>query len=183
MVLTIVPVYALTWGWRNFLWFSDVALITTAFALWFESPLLASMMSLAVLVPELLWNVAFFSQLTTGYRVGPLADYMFDRSKPRYLRGLSLFHVPLPAVLLWLVYELGYDERAFLAQTLVAWVVLPLTYLVVRPHDENINWVRGFGARQTRFPPLVFLAFLLLAFPLGLYLPTHYALKTLFAAP
>ena len=180
MVLTIVPVYARMWGWRNFLWFSDIALVTIAFALWLESALLASMMALAVLLPEVLWNVAFFSRLLTGRRVTGLAEYMFDAAKPRYLRALSLFHVVLPPLLVWLVYRLGYDERAFLWQTILAWIVLPLTYAAVRPHDENINWVRGFGERQTRIAPLAFLALLMLAFPVCLYLPTHYALLTLF---
>ena len=180
MVLVIVPVYARTWGWRNFLWFSDIALVTLAFALWLESALLASMMALAVLVPEVLWNVAFFSRLLAGRRVGPLADYMFDAAKPRWLRALSLFHVVLPPLLLWLVHRLGYDDRAFVWQTLLAWIVLPVTHAVVRPQDENINWVRGFGERQTRIPPRAFLLLLMLAFPACLYLPTHYALRTIF---
>ena len=182
MVLAIVPVYAATWGWRNFLWFSDIALVTIAAALWLESALLASMMALAVLLPEILWNVSYFARLLTGRRAGALADYMFDRGKPLYLRALSLFHVVLPPLLLWLVYRLGYDDRALAAQTVLAWIVLPLTYAVVRPQDENINWVRGLGDRQKRMPPLAFLALMLVAFPLVLYVPTHCALKLLFGA-
>ena len=180
MVLVIVPVYARMWGWRNFLWFSDIALIALAVALWLESALIASMMALAVLLPEVFWNIAFFSRLLTGRRVSSLADYMFDATKPRFLRALSLFHVVLPPLLIWLVYRLGYDHRAFVWQTLLAWLVLPVTYAVVRPQDENINWVRGLGARQTRIPPRAFLALLMLGFPACLYLPTHYALRTLF---
>ena len=179
MVLVIVPVYARTWGWRNFLWFSDIALITIAIALWLESALLASMMALAVLLPELLWNFGFFTRLLTGRRITGLADYMFDDAKPRWLRALSLFHVVLPPLLLWLVFRLGYEPGAFVWQTLLAWIVLSLTYAVVRPQDENINWVRGFGERQTRIPPRAFLALLMLAFPTCLYLPTHYVLSAL----
>ena len=180
MVLVIVPVYARLWGWRNFLWFSDIALVTVAVALWLESALLASMMALAVLLPEVLWNVAFFARLITGRRLGSLADYMFDAAKPRFLRALSLFHVILPPLLVWLVYRLGYEERALVWQTLLAWIVLPVTYAVVRPQDENINWVRGLGERQTRLRPRAYLALLMLAFPVCLYLPTHYALRMLF---
>lgn len=181
MVLVIVPVYARLWGWRNFLWFSDIALVTIAVALWLESALLASMMALAVLLPEVLWNAAFFSRVLTGRRVSSLADYMFDRAKPRWLRALSLFHVLLPPLLVWLVYRLGYDDRAFVWQTVLAWIVLPLTYAVLRPHDENINWVRGFGERETRMTPRGFLALLMLGFPACIYLPTHHALRTIFA--
>ena len=182
MLLVILPVYTVYWGWRNFLWFSDIALITTGVALWLENSLLASMMAVAVLLPELLWNASYFLRLIFGIRVTDLAGYMFDAGNPRFVRALSLFHVVLPMVLVWMLHELGYDRRALIAQTLLAWVVLPFTYAVTTPQDENINWVRGLGARQTRFPPLAFLALLMIGFPLCLYLPTHYALKALFAA-
>jgi hypothetical protein len=60
-------------------------------------------------------------------------------------------------------------------------VVLPVTCAVVRPGDENINWVYGLDERQKRLPPLVYLALVMFAYPLGLYLPTHFALNALFA--
>ena len=85
MLLVIVPVYAVYWGWRNFLWFSDIALITTGIALWLENSLLASMMALAVLVPELLWNASYFVRLIFGIRVTDLAGYMFDTQNPRFI--------------------------------------------------------------------------------------------------
>ena len=105
---------------------------------------------------------------------------MFDPEKPRYLRALSLFHVVLPITLLWMIARLGYDTRALVAQTVLAWIVLPVTYAVVRPHDENINWVYGLGERQKRFSPRTYLALLMLAFPVIVYLPSHFALKAWF---
>jgi hypothetical protein len=176
----IIPTYTVVWGWRNFLWFSDIALITTGIALWLDSALLASMMALAVLLPELLWNASYFGRLLFGWRVTDLAGYMFDQRKPLFVRALSLFHVVLPAVLLWMLHGLGYDPRALPAQTLLAWIVLPTTYAVTTPADENINWVRGPDKLQRRVPPLAWLAFLMLAFPIGLYLPTHFALRAFF---
>src|SRR5687768_14580423 len=92
MVLAILPVYAVCYGWRNFLWFSDIALIGMAVALWTESALLASMMAIGVLLPELLWSVSFLARLLFGIRASDLAGYMFDPAKPRYLRALSLKH-------------------------------------------------------------------------------------------
>ena len=180
LLAVLVPVYARWYGWRNFLWFSDIALIATGVALWLESALLAGMMALGVLLPEVLWNVSYFSRLLFHVRAGNLAGYMFDPSKPRYVRALSLFHVVLPIVLLWLLSVLGYDRRALIAQTILAWIVLPVTYAVVRPGDENINWVRGLGERQKRLAPIVYLALLMLAFPLCLFLPTHFVLNALF---
>ena len=43
----IVPVYWVHWGPRNFLWFSDIALLTTAAALWLESAFMASAQAFA----------------------------------------------------------------------------------------------------------------------------------------
>ena len=180
MVAVIVPVYLVHYGPKNFLWFSDIALLLTAVALWLESRLVASTMTVGVLLPELLWNASFFGRLVAGVHVSGLADYMFDAKLPRYLRSLSLFHVILPVILLWMLHELGYDPRALLAQTLLAWVVFPLTYALTPP-EENINWVFGPGATpQQRISPRLYLASLMVLFPLCVYLPTHLALEALF---
>jgi len=181
-VCFLVPVYWRHYGPANFLWFSDIALLVTLPALWLESSLLASMMTLAVLLPELAWNVDFFVRLVTGARLMGLSAYMFDRGIPRFLRALSLFHVGLPPLLLWMVHRLGYDKRALIAQIFVAMIVLPLSYGFSNPR-ENVNWVYGFGERpQTTVPPLWFLAFLILMFPLALYLPTHLVLDKVFGS-
>jgi len=167
-----VPVYWAHYGPKNFLWFSDIALLTTGATLWLESPLLASMMMLAVLLPELAWNLDFFGRLLTGHTMFGMSAYMFDARTPRYLRALSLFHVPLPAGLVWLVLRLGYDRRAWLYQSLLALIVLPVSYWLTDP-AQNVNWVHGLGTRQTALPPWAYLALLILAFGLVLYLPPH----------
>ena len=179
-VCVIVPVYWRHYGPANFLWFSDVALLLTLPALWLESSLLASMMALAVALPELAWNIDYFVRLSTGVSLLGLSGYMFDRKIPTVIRALSLFHVWLPVLLIWIVHRLGYDKRALIAQTVVAIVVLPLSYFFSDPR-ENVNWVYGFGEKpQTQVPALWFLAFLLLMFPLAIYLPTHFILDKLF---
>jgi hypothetical protein len=175
----LVPVYWIHWGPRNFLWFSDIALLTTAVALWLESSLLASMMTLAIALPELAWNADFFARVLTGRHILGLSDYMFDASKPRFLRALSLFHIGLPIVLLWTVVRLGYDPRAWAFQTVVALVILPLTYALTVPAD-NVNWVYGPGSKpQTWLSPRVYLALVMVFFPLVIYLPTHLLLRAL----
>ena len=177
-----VAVYLKKYPLWNFLWFSDIALIATVPALWLENSLLASMMLVGVLLPELLWNGAFFARLLTGKRLFGLTDYMFDPTKSRYLRAISLFHVFLPVLLLWMVARLGYDPDALIRQTLLAWVVLPLTYRLADPKAENVNWVFGWTAEpQTRIPPLAYLGLMMIAFPLLIYLPTHVLLQLLFA--
>jgi hypothetical protein len=179
-VCLLVPVYWRRYGAANFLWFSDIALLVTVIALWLESSMLASMMAIAVVLPELAWNVDFLVRLITGAPFIGLSAYMFDRSIPRFLRALSLFHVGLPFLLLWMIHRLGYDERALMTQTIVAMIVLPLSYRFSEP-KENVNWVYGFGGRpQTRVPAIWFLMFLILMFPLAIYLPTHFILDRLF---
>jgi hypothetical protein len=171
-LLVLVPVYWAHYGPKNFLWFSDIALLITGAALWLESPLLASMMMLAVLLPELAWNLDFFARLLTGRSMLGMSAYMFDATLPRYLRALSLFHVPLPAGLVWLVLRLGYDRRAWPYQSLLALVVLPVTFWLT-DRAENVNWVHGLSRPQTALPSWAYLALLIIAFSLVLYLPPH----------
>lgn len=179
-VCITVVIYARKWGWANFLWFSDIALVLTVPALWFESRLLASMMTLAILLPEVFWNVSFITRLISGNRISGLTDYMFDEKKPRYLRALSLFHIFLPPLLVWMVALLGYAPEALWYQTALAWVVLPLSYLVTGP-QENINSVFGPGDQpQKRMHPLAYLVLLMIATSLLIYLPTHLLLRMLF---
>lgn len=179
----LVPVYWIHWGPRNFLWFSDIALLATAIALWLESALLASMMTLAIALPELAWNADFFGRLVTGRHILGLSGYMFDVRKPLFLRALSLFHVVLPVLLLWTVHRLGYDPRALAFQTVAALVILPVTYALTDPAD-NINWVYGPGRKpQTWTSPRAYLALVMLFFPVVIYLPTHLLLSALSGRP
>jgi hypothetical protein len=179
-VAVTVMVYSVKYSLGNFLWFSDIALLASVPALWLESSLLASMIAVGIVIPEALWNVSFFGQLLTGRRITGLTDYMFDPHKPLYLRALSLFHVFLPVMLLWMIHVMGYAPAAWIAQTALTWVVLPLTYFFTNP-EENVNWVFGPGTKpQKRIPPLIYLGLLLLGFPLLVYLPTHLLLQVLF---
>jgi hypothetical protein len=54
------------------------------------------MMTLAVLPPELAWNLDFFWRRLTRRELFGISSYTFDARTPRYLGALSLFHVPLP---------------------------------------------------------------------------------------
>lgn len=176
-----VGVYAVKYPPGNFLWFSDIAMILTVPALWLESSLLASMSTVGILIPEAFWNAAYFGRLLFGKRLAGLTDYMFDASKPRYLRALSLFHVFLPVLLLWMVARLGYAPQALAWQTALAWVVFPLTYWLTDP-KLNVNDVFGPAKRTQamRLSPFRRLWVLMLGSPVIVYLPTHLLLAALF---
>jgi hypothetical protein len=175
MVCVIVPVYWMEYGPANFLWFSDIALLLMVPALWLKSPLLSSMMAVGVLPFETIWMVAFFS----GGTLGHMADYIFDPNLSIFLRGLSLFHFPMPAVIILMLMRFRYDKRALLAQTLLALIVIPLTYAVTKPED-NINWVYGFDKVQTLLPPHIYLAVLAFTMVCLVFVPMHFLLKKLF---
>ncbi len=172
----LVPVYWQHYGPSNFLWASDIALFIVFLAVCFENRLLNSMMAIGVLPFELAWCLDFFVSLA-GFRLLGTTSYMFDAELPLYLRGLSLFHVMLPIVVIFLLRRLGYDSRALLAQTLLVWVVLPITYLATEPLN-NINFVFGPGkAPQTTLHPLLYLALEMILVPIVICLPTHLFLR------
>jgi hypothetical protein len=181
-VILVVLIWRRHYGWRNFLWFSDIAFIGAVPALWLESAAIASVLAVAVLLPEILWNVDFVARLALRRRITGLTDYMFEPERPRVLRALSLFHVPLPLVLLWMVWAYGYDARAGLSGALVlAALVLPWSRYVSSP-EKNINWTHGLGAVRTKLSPGVYLALLYAGFTIVVFIPTHLALQAVFPA-
>ena len=119
-VIALAPAYWIYHGPGNFLWFSDIALFISVVALWSESAFLASMQAVAVVALETLWIVDFLARLIGGVQLTGLSNYMFNPKHPLWIRGLSLFHLWLPILLLWMVHRFGYDPRAWLAQALLA---------------------------------------------------------------
>lgn len=161
-VSVLVPLYALEHGWVNFLWFSNVALIGGLLAAWLESPRVASMMLIAVVLLEMGWIADFFGSLvllgTTPFGV---VDYMYDPDIALSVRLLSLYHLLLPFVLLWLVWRLGYDRAAWKFWVPIGFSILVLSFLLSSP-ERNVNWVWGPGGEpQAWMPPLAWLALVL----------------------
>jgi hypothetical protein len=176
-VLYVMAVWWKNYSWRNFLWFSDIAFIGAVPAMWLESAALASVLTVAVLLPELLWNLDFAGRLLLRRRITGLTDYMFEPERPRLLRGLSLFHVPLPLVLLWMLAAYGYDARAGLPGAIaLAAVVLPWSRWVSTP-EKNIHWTYGLGSRPVRWRGRVYVSLLFVGFVLFVFLPTDFLLR------
>lgn len=179
-VLALIPVYWKHWGPANFLWFSDVALFLSVGALWMESRLLVSTLAVGVLLPELYWNFELIVRLLTKKKLAGLTNYMFNTKYPLFLRLLSLFHVFLPVLLIYMLAEFGYDSDALYLQTGLAWIVLFLCYKLTPP-SANINWVFGPGnSPQHKIPSKYYLLITMAAYPLLLFIPTHFILKVVF---
>jgi hypothetical protein len=180
----LVPVYWSKYGPTNFLYFCDLALFVTLAAVWLENRLLASMAAVGIILPQLvLWCGDFVAHLV-GIKFIGMTDYMFDPSRPLFLRGLSFFHGWLPFLLLFLVARLGYDRRALFAWTGVAWTAMLVSYFFLpaagsHPANPlapvNIDYVYGFNdaVAQTWMPGWAWLTFLLIALPALVFFPTH----------
>jgi hypothetical protein len=189
-VVVLVPYYWTTYGPTNFLYFCDVALLMTVPALWLESPLLASMPLVGILVPQLIWQVDFLAGLF-GVELTGMTAYMFNENLSLFARGLSFFHFWLPLLLLAIVWRLGYDRRALAGWTVLAWALQLVCYFAMpapppsadNPNlPVNINYVYGFSdnAAQTWAPPGVFFALMMIGLPVLVFVPTHFLLRWAF---
>jgi hypothetical protein len=186
----LVPVYWYNYGPANFLYYCDVALFLTLVAVWTERPIFVSAPAVGILIPQVLWMVDFLAA-AVGVKVIGLTGYMFESKYHWFLRSLSFFHFWLPLFIVWLLFRIGYDRRAFWTWTILAWVLMQVCFFLmaspVTSENEpnaivNINYVYGFNDQkpQTWMPPLAWLGLLMVGLPLGIYLPTHLILKRFF---
>ncbi|MGD9387270.1 MAG: membrane-associated protein [Gammaproteobacteria bacterium] len=179
LVVAFIIIYWPRHGPANFLWFSDVALIGAVPAMWLESALLSGVLACMVLLPEILWNVDYGLRLLLRRRITGLTEYMFDPFIPRWLRAVSLFHVPLPLVLVWLVAAYGYPPESLWWSVVAGAAILGLSR-AFSSAEKNINWVFGPALVQHRLSPSAYLMLLYLCF-LGLvFVPSHLLLLRLF---
>lgn len=184
----LVPVYWTHYGPTNFLYFCDLALILTLVGLWRENALLISMPAVGILAPQVLWIVDYALGFA-GIQLTGMTNYMFDAGQPLYLRGLSLFHGWLPFLLVYGVARLGYDRRAFVSWTALAWSVMLISFFFLpAPSPEtanavaNVNYVFGMSSTepQTMMPAAAWLAMLMVALPVALFAPVHAILARVF---
>jgi hypothetical protein len=189
----MIPVYWVNYGPTNFLYFCDVALLITLYAVWAESSSAASIAAVGILLPQVFWCADFGLQLVrlgTGGAHSGMTAYMFNAKTPLYLRSLSLFHGWLPFLLVFLIIRLGYDPRALKRWTVIAWSLCLFSFFALPPAGAvladknipvNVNYVFGLddAKPQTRMSQEVYLVVWMLALLVFAYVPTHLALKKL----
>jgi hypothetical protein len=184
-MVVYLPYYLVNYGPTNFVYICDTSLLLAFAAIWTERSLLASMPACGVLLVQFGWcldfGVGFF-----GIHIG-MADYMFDPHLSLFGRGLSLFHGWLPWVLLWMVYRLGYHQRAVWVWTPLAYMLLCVSYFVLPapppPANDpnvpaNVNLVFGLSStRPQTWMPEIEWFWLIVVILTVIFIATHFALK------
>jgi hypothetical protein len=173
-LMILVPTYWVYYGPANFLWLSDIILLLTIFGVFFENRLLISMAAVGGLVLELGWGITFVLSVLFKCRFSQVCGYMFDNALPIWVRSLSLFHIVVPFLLLWIIMKWGYVRIALPLQILLTWIVLSTTWFITDP-TRNINGV--FSYQFLNINAFAYLSIQCLLFAL-IFLATHKVLVT-----
>lgn len=115
-----LPVYALAYGFANFLFLCNLSVILTAIGIWAGSRVLLSSQAVAILLVAAAWTLDVFGRLVFGSHLIGGTEYMWDPQWPLLARLLSLYHVALPLVLLFALRRIGYDPRGYWLQSAIA---------------------------------------------------------------
>lgn len=166
------PVYWHAWGAANFLHLCDVAVILTCLGLWTNDALVVSSQVVSSVVIDILWALDVAAWLVFHRHFIGGTEYLFDTACPLWIRLLSLFHVIMPAILIWSLGRLGYDRRGFRLQAAIALPVIIASRFVTPEKNLNFALADPFFHRQLG-PAPVHLAITYLALVLAVYLPTH----------
>ncbi len=180
-MLIWVPLIWWAYGPQNFLWLCNLALFLVLYAVWAGNRLVLSSQAGMVTLIGIVWTLDLLVGLIMGGSPTGATAYMWDESLPLAARLASLYHVALPIFLLWCLVRLGYDRRGPWLQCLIGSVGILGGWLLTEP-ERNINWIfEPFGMEQVWFPEPVYVALVLLAYPLMIYLPGHYLVRWIVA--
>ena len=136
-----VPAYTHYWGAQDFLYICNVGVVLTCAGLWFGNSLLLSSQAVSTVVIGTLWGIdVAWSAVTHGHALIGGTEYMWDASRPLWVRLLSFDHLVVPATALWAIRKVGYDRRAWAFQSGVAAVVLVLSRWVAP--ERNLNFAQ-----------------------------------------
>jgi len=180
-ILVWLPLVVTAWGWQNLLWLCDLANLIVLIGLWLESRLLLSSQLVATLVIGLAWTIDLACALALGVHPFAATPYLFDASQPLAPRLASFFHVGVPLLLLYVVSRLGHDRRGWQLQTVLCWIVLPLSAWLTNPVRGISRIDAPFGFDLASLPAALSLLIRMVAYPLVLYLPAEALLRWLFA--
>jgi hypothetical protein len=167
-----IPAYWRVWGWQNFLHLCDIAVILSCVGIIFGSRLLISSQALATSVAGIVWfldagwRALFHHNLIGG------TEYLFDATKPLWVRLISLFHIALPILLVVLCARVGYDRRAVALQSAITVGLMAISRCLGPSQNLNYTFIDPV-LHHALGPPLVHLAIIFACTVLLFYLPAH----------
>ena len=177
-----VPTYVFQWGWANFVFFCDVAVVLTCVGLWFGNSLLLSSQAVSAIVINFIWVLDVAWRAIFGRHLLGGTEYMWDAQYPFWVRLLSFFHLVWPFVMVWAVRRVGYDRRALKLQSALAVVVMVAAYYA--DPAKNINFSHRDPAFGWSWGPAPMHMAVMLAFLIGvIYWPTHQLLSRFIPPP
>jgi hypothetical protein len=171
------PTYVIYWSPVDFLYLCNLAVILTLAGLWLGSSLLLSSQAVSTMVIGPLWLLdVVWGVVMDGQHLIGGTEYMWDATRPLWVRMLSLDHLAVPLVTWWGIRKLGYDRRAWACQAGIAALVLVISRIVAP--WKNINFAQKELVTYHSWGPAP--AHLLLiwgALVLLLYWPAHAVLS------
>ncbi len=174
-----IPVYWNYWGWITFFHLCDVTVVLTCIGLWSSNSLLLSSQAVSSILLDLAWclDVAC-AALFAKHPIGG-TEYMWDASRPLWVRMFSLFHVVWPFLLLWAIFRVGYDRRGWILQSGITAAVLIASRFLGPDLNYNYAFADPFFHRAWG-PVPIHLVVSLAAVIAVVYLPTHWVLSRCF---
>ncbi len=172
------PVILWTYGPQNFLWLCNLAQFLMLYALWTGNRLLLASQAGMMVAVGIGWSMDYIVALFLSDSITGFTSYMFNPEIPLLARATSLYHVFLPPFVLWLCLRMGYDRRGWIVQCFIGGVALLASRLMTEP-DRNVNWVFAFFDAEPWVAAPVYVALLVVLYPLLLYLPGHFIVRGL----
>jgi hypothetical protein len=171
-----VPTYWVVWGWPNFLHICDVAVVLACIGWWRGDPLLLSSQAVSSLVASLAWSADVGGRLLLGRHPFGGTEFLWDAQVALWVRLLSLYHIVLPALLVWSLVRVGYDRRGLSYQCGIAAVLLVASRFLGPSLNLNFAFADPVFHRALG-PGPVHLAAMFAGIIVLTYLPAHWALK------
>ncbi len=175
-----IPAYWRVWGWQNFLHLCDIAVILSCAGIIFGNRLLISSQALATLVAGIVWGLDAGWRVVFHHHLIGGTEYLWDASKPLWVRLLSLFHVALPILLVALCARIGYDRRALALQSAITLGLMGISRWMGAAYNLNYTFLDPVLRRALGPAPLHF-AIIFACAVLLFCLPAHVVLAWMFS--
>lgn len=172
-MLVWVPIILWAYGPQNFFWLCNVALFLIGYALWAGDRLVLSSQAGTVVLIGAVWTVDFVLGLATLGKTALVTSYMWNPDLPLPARIVSVYHIFLPVLVIWVLARWDYDRRGPWLQCGLGTLVIVGTWLFTDP-DRNINWITApFHVEQQWLSDRVWVAILIVLMPPLVYWTGH----------